>query len=334
MSLKAYPALLKKFAGRRVAVLGDMMLDEYVYGETARISREAPVLILKYSHTVLLPGGGANPASNVQSLGGQALPVGVIGDDPMGAGLAKIFKEKGMDTRGLVVEPGRGTSVKMRILAGGHNTAKQQMIRIDRQSEAAVSKATERALLAALDRAVAQADALIVSDYGSGAVTDAVLGRVNQLKRRHPRLVLCVDSRYRLMDYRNVTVVTPNETEAAPAAGYEEYDERDLPAIGRKLLATTRAAMALVTRGSQGMTLFRRDRAAQSVPVCGGKEIVDVNGAGDTVAAAMTLALASGAAPEQAMVLANAAGGVAVMQAGPASVTREQLWKHLKKHWR
>jgi len=146
--------------------------------------------------------------------------------------------------------------------------------------------------------------------------------------------VLCVDSRYRLMDYRNVTVVTPNETEAAPAAGYEEYSEAMLPEIGRRLLATTRAANVLVTRGSQGMSLFRKGKPTATVPVCGPREIVDVNGAGDTVAAAITLALAAGAKPEAAMTLANAAGGVAVMQSGPASVSRPQILENLAAHWR
>ena len=334
MNLKPWQSLLAKFSGKRVAVLGDMMLDEYVFGETSRISREAPVLILKYGHTEVLPGGGANPVSNIHSLGGQALPVGVVGDDAMGGRLRAIFAAKGMDVSGLVEEPGRVTAVKTRILAGGHNTAKQQVIRVDRAEERPISAATERRVLAALDERLKAAQGLIVSDYGSGLVTDRVLAHVNALRKRHPRLVICVDSRYRLMDYRNVTVVTPNETEAAPAAGFEEYSEAMLPEIGRRLLATTRASMVLVTRGSQGMSLFRKGKPTATVPVCGPREIVDVNGAGDTVAAAITLALAAGAKPEAAMTLANAAGGVAVMQSGPASVSRPQILENLAAHWR
>jgi rfaE bifunctional protein kinase chain/domain len=333
MDLKPYKALLAKFAGKRIAVLGDMMLDEYVYGETARISREAPVLILKYGHTEVLPGGGANPVSNIHSLGGIALPVGVTGDDSMGARLRAIFADKGLDTTGLVQEPGRTTPVKTRILAGGHNTAKQQVIRVDKVEERPISAATERAVLSALEARLRQAQGLIVSDYGNGLVTDGVLAYVNGLRRRHPKLAICVDSRYRLMDYRNVTVVTPNETEAAPAAGFDEYAEAMLPAIGKRLLASTRSAMVLVTQGSKGMTLFRSAKRALHVDVCGGREIVDVNGAGDTVASAMTLALAAGAKPELAMQVANAAGGVAVMQSGPASVSREQVLQNLTQHW-
>jgi rfaE bifunctional protein kinase chain/domain len=334
MNLKPWQSLLSKFTGKRIVVLGDMMLDEYLYGETTRISREAPVLILKYGHTEVLPGGGANPVSNIHSLGGQALPVGVVGDDAMGARLRAIFADKGMDTSGLVEEPGRVTAVKTRILAGGHNTAKQQVIRVDRIEERPVAAATERRVLTALEERLKGAQGLIVSDYGNGLVTDRVLAHLNGLRRRHPRLVICVDSRYRLMDYRNVTVVTPNETEAAPAAGFEEYSEAMLPAIGKRLLATTRAGMVLVTRGSQGMSLFRKQRPTATIPVCGSREIVDVNGAGDTVAAAITLALASGAEPEAAMALANAAGGVAVMQSGPAAVTAPQVLANLAAHWR
>jgi rfaE bifunctional protein kinase chain/domain len=311
-----------------------MMLDEYVYGETTRISREAPVLILRHDRTVSLPGGGANPVSNLHSMGGQALAVGVLGEDRAGAKLKEIFRSRGLDLGGLVPEAGRPTPVKERILAGGINTAKQQVIRVDRLAEGPISRSAESRVLDILAQRLASAQGLIVSDYGAGLVTDRVLATVNTLSRRHPKLVLCVDSRYRLTDYRRVTVVTPNETEAAPAAGYEEYREELLPAIGKRLLAAVGAQMVLVTQGSKGMTLFQASAKPLHLKACGPSEIVDVNGAGDTVAAAMTLSLCAGATPLQAMTLANAAGGVAVMQSGPASVTREQILTALKKYWR
>ncbi len=325
MNLNKYRAILRRFQAKRVVVLRDMMLDEYVSAESWRISREAPVLILRHQATRLLPGGGANPVSNIHSLGGRALPLGVVGSDLMGEALLGIFRAKGLDTSGLVREKGRPTGVKTRVLAGGVNTAKQQVIRIDRVSEEPVRRATEEALLQALQRRLKGADGLIVSDYGCGLVTERVLSFLNGLRRRHPGLVVCVDSRYRLMDYRGVTVVTPNETEAAPAAGFEEYREGLLPQIGARLLSTTGARMALVTQGSKGMTLFQPGLPSRHLPVCGSTEIVDVNGAGDSVAATMTLALAAGAEPHEAMALANAAGGVAVMRSGPASVTRAEI---------
>lgn len=321
---------LNGFSGRRIVVLGDLMLDEYVSGSTSRISREAPVLILRHERTLSLPGGGANPVSNIASLGGVAVPVGVVGADRAGDVLLDLFEDKGVDTRGIVREPGRVTPVKVRVLAGGHNTARQQVIRIDHLSEGPITAATERAILRSLDERLPSADGLIVSDYGNGLVTPALLRYVNGLAKRFPRLVTCVDSRYQLAKYRGVSLLTPNETEAAPAAGYEDYDERDLDRIGQALLRVTRAKAVLVTRGSQGMSLFDR-RGRQDVPVYGSTEIVDVNGAGDSVAACATLALAAGASADAAVRLANAAGGVAVMQSGPASVTRAQIQTLLKR---
>jgi rfaE bifunctional protein kinase chain/domain len=332
-SLAEAGRVLKAFSSLRVVVLGDLMLDEYVFGETTRISREAPVLILKHERTLSLPGGGANPVSNIASLGAAALPVGVLGLDRAGDTLLDTFKAKGIDTGGVVTEDGRTTPVKIRVLAGGHNTARQQVIRLDHEAEGPISATTETAVLTALDARLEGAHALIISDYGNGLMTPRLLRRVNAVAAGRPRLVVCVDSRYQLGGYRGVTVITPNETEAAPAAGFEDYREEDLDRIGRALLKRTRARMVLVTRGSRGMSLFRGGRR-DDVPVRGSKDSVDVNGAGDSVAACMTLALAAGAEPELAMRLANAAGGVAVMQRGPASVTTAQILDLLGKETR
>ncbi len=317
--------LLRSFNRLRVVVLGDLMLDEYVFGETTRISREAPVLILRHERTLSLPGGGANPVSNVASLGAAALPVGVLGTDRAGDALRATFRAKGVDLRGVVPEDGRVTPVKVRILAGGHNTARQQVIRVDHECADALRPETRAAVLQALDAALEGAHALIISDYGGGLMDPGLLRRVNALAASRRGLVTCVDSRYQLGRYRGVTVITPNETEAAPAAGFEDYREADLDRIGSSLLRRTRAGMVLVTRGSRGMSLFRPGRPRRDAPAVGPREGLDVNGAGDSVAACMTLALAAGADPCLAMDLANAAGGVAVSQRGPASVTREEI---------
>jgi rfaE bifunctional protein kinase chain/domain len=322
--LSDYQKVLRRFRALRIVVLGDLMLDEYVFGATTRISREAPVLILKHERTLSLPGGGANPVSNIASLGATALPVGVLGTDRAGETLRDLFKEKGVDDGGIVAEPGRVSPVKVRVLAGDHNTARQQVIRIDHLAEHPMRAATEKAVLAALASRLQGAHGLIVSDYGNGLVTPALLRYVNSLSRKLPKLVVCVDSRYQLGAYRGVSAMVPNETEAAPAAGFDEFGEGDLDKIGRRLLSRTKAKHVLITRGSRGMSLFSAGRR-EDVGVLGSTQIVDVNGAGDSVAACFTLALAAGAAPGLAMRLANAAGGVAVMQAGPASVTREQI---------
>lgn len=329
-SAKELAKVLDRFSQLRIVVLGDLMLDEYVFGATTRISREAPVLILKHERTVSLPGGGANPVSNIASLGAEALPVGVLGTDRAGETLRDLFKDKGVDVGGIVGEPGRVSPVKVRVLAGDHNTARQQVIRIDHLAEHPMLPATEKAVLAALEARLRGADGLIVSDYGNGLITPAVLRFVNSLAKRQPKLVTCVDSRYQLGEYRGVTAMVPNETEAAPAAGFEDFGPDDLDKIGKRLLSKTKAKQVLITRGSRGMSLFKAGRR-EDIGVLGGTQIVDVNGAGDSVAACFTLALAAGATSSQAMQLANAAGGVAVMQAGPASVTREQILELLRK---
>ncbi len=325
--------MLERFARLTVAVLGDFMLDEYVFGETTRISREAPVLILRHERTLSLPGGGANPVSNIASLGARALPVGVVGTDGAGAALLRAFRERGVSVGSVVRETGRVTPVKIRILAGGRNTVRQQVIRVDHESAGPIGRAAEDRVLAGLSRRVRGADALIVSDYGNGLVTPRVLERINRLAAGRPGLVVCVDSRHQLGSYRGVTIITPNETEAAPAAGLEDYRESDLDRIGRALLRRTRARMVLVTRGSRGMSLFT-GRRREDVPVYGPQDCVDVNGAGDSVAACVTLALAAGAEPGLAMRLANAAGGVAVMRRGPASVTRPEILELLEREAR
>ena len=329
-SLKEAQRVLERFDALRVVVLGDLVLDEYVFGETTRISREAPVLILRHERTASLPGGGANPVSNIASLGGSALPVGVLGLDRAADTLLGIFKDKGVDTSGVLTRPGRVSPLKIRILAGGHNTARQQVIRVDHEADGPIDAATETAVLKALDDRLEGAHALIISDYGNGLMTPRVLKHINGLAKRRPKLVTCVDSRYQLGAYRGVSVIVPNETEAAPAAGYEDYREQDLGAIGNALLKRIGAKMVLVTRGSRGMSLFR-PRRRDDVPVCGPDEAVDVNGAGDSVASCITLALAAGTDPLMAMRLANAAGGVAVMQRGPASVTRAEILDLLEK---
>lgn len=329
-NVKELSKILDRFSKLRIVVLGDLMLDEYVFGATTRISREAPVLILKHERTVSLPGGGANPVSNIASLGAEALPVGVLGTDRAGETLRDLFKEKGVDIGGIVGEPGRVSPVKVRVLAGDHNTARQQVIRIDHLAEHPMLPSTERAVLSALEARLKGADGLIVSDYGNGLITPSVLRFVNGLAKKQPKLVTCVDSRYQLGEYRGVTAMVPNETEAAPAAGFEDFGPDDLDKIGKRLLSRSKAKQVLITRGSRGMSLFKAGKR-EDIGVLGGTQIVDVNGAGDSVAACFTLALAAGATSSQAMQLANAAGGVAVMQAGPASVTRDQILALLRK---
>lgn len=319
-------ALIAVLRGRTVAVIGDVVADEFVYGRVARVSREAPVLILEYDSTEILPGAAGNAANNVAALGGSAALASVIGRDEPATRLLKSLHRR-VDTRTVVRAAGRRTAVKTRILAGGIHSAKQQVVRIDRgvnqAADAAVRLAFERAALAA----IARADAVLVSDYGSGLVTPALVSRLRAILKRegHPIPVL-VDSRYALLQYRGLTACTPNESEVEQALGIQINDDpRVLERAGRAILEQTKMQAVLITRGSRGMALFVRGAETVHIPIYGSDEIADVTGAGDTVMATLALALAAGSTFEAAARLANYAGGLVVMKRGTATISAAEL---------
>ena len=318
-------ALIDAFAGRTVAVIGDVVADEFVYGRVARVSREAPVLILEYDSTEIVPGAGGNAANNVAALGGRASLVSVIGSDEPGRRMLAALHPRVTRT-GVTRASGR-TLIKTRILAGGIHSAKQQVVRIDRGVGRPIDTRTrarfERAALASLR----SADAVLMSDYGSGLVTPALARRVSNALRQagHPIPVL-IDSRYRLLEYRGLTACTPNESEVEQALGVRINDNaRVLERAGREILKRTAMKAVLITRGGRGMALFVPGADTVHIPIYGSDEIADVTGAGDTVMATLTLALAAGATFEGAARLANYAGGIVVMKRGTATVSREEL---------
>ncbi len=324
-------SLITAMGGRTVAVIGDVVADEFVYGRVARVSREAPVLILEYDSTEIVPGGGGNAANNVGALGGRATLVGVVGrDDPGRRLLASLHKRVGQ--RGLVRSTTRSTPVKTRILAGGIHSAKQQVVRIDRAvgnsfDRDSRSKFERHALAAALT-----ADAVLLSDYGSGLITTTLVSRMTKALRQkgHPVPVL-IDSRYRLLDYRGLTASTPNESEVEQALGIRINDNLSvLERAGRAVLERTGMKAVLITRGGRGMALFVPNTPTVHIPIFGSDEIADVTGAGDTVMATMALALASGATFEGAARLANYAGGIVVMKRGTATVSADELRRAVK----
>jgi rfaE bifunctional protein kinase chain/domain len=319
-------ALIPALEGRTVVVIGDVVADEFVYGRVARVSREAPVLILEYDSTEIVPGAGGNAANNVAAMGGRAALVSVVGRDEAGRRLLAGLHPRVKST-GVLRIAGGGTVIKTRILAGGIHSAKQQVVRIDRgvgrQVDARARARFERAALARLSGA----DAVLMSDYGSGLVTPALARRVMAALRRaaHPIPVL-IDSRYRLLDYRGLTACTPNESEVEQALGIRINDDaRIFEQAGREILKRTAMKAVLVTRGSRGMALFVPGARTVHIPIHGSDEIADVTGAGDTVMATMTLALAAGATFEAAARLANCAGGLVVMKRGTATVSTREL---------
>jgi rfaE bifunctional protein kinase chain/domain len=320
--------LVDRFPRTSVVVLGDLLADEYVYGRVARVSREAPVLILEYDSTEVLPGGAGNAVNNVASLGGRATVVGVAGRDEPGRRLLGALPRR-VSREGIVRPAGYQTPVKTRILAGGIHSAKQQVVRIDRRSDG-VSDAHRAAVERVATRACGQADAVLVSDYGSGLVTPTFVHRLAR-RLRARRMPILIDSRYALTRYSRLTACTPNESEVEQALGVTIDDRpRVLERAGRSILERTRMEAVLITRGSRGMALFEPKKPTVHIPIFGSDQIADVTGAGDTVMATMTLALAAGATFEEAARLANYAGGLVVMKRGTATVSAAELRRAIK----
>ncbi|HEV8441283.1 MAG TPA: PfkB family carbohydrate kinase [Methylomirabilota bacterium] len=316
--------IVARFAAARVVVVGDLIADEYLYGKPARISREAPVLILRFAGRDVKLGGAANAAHNVHALGASALAVGVRGKDGAGDEVALLLRQAGIAPDGLVTAAGRLTPVKTRIMAGGDQSTRHQVVRLDREPDNGLPPDVEDEVIRRLRALGARADAFLVSDYGYGTVTPRVFEVVLALGRARGAPV-AVDSRYDLPRFRGATAATPNEPEVETLVGEELGDEPSIEKAGRAVLERLGARYLLVTRGSRGMALFEREGPATFMPIHGSDEIADVTGAGDTVISAFTVALAAGAPPGEAAWLANVAGGVVVMKRGTATVTPREL---------
>ncbi len=318
LSRERAATLTGAFAGKRIVVLGDVMLDEFIWGRVRRISPEAPVPVVEVDRQTLALGGAGNVTSNLVALGAAPTPIGVVGNDSDAERLRAAFHDVGVNTDGLVIDADRPTTIKTRVIA--HS---QQVVRADRESRAAINAEIEERLLNIFRGELDAADAVVVSDYGKGLLTPGLLsGALTAARERG--LTVCLDPKMRnFVHYQPVTVITPNNQEAAEAAGIAIEDEQSLTEAGRKLLASIECRAVLVTRGEEGMTLFTEDGVTHIPTVA--REVYDVTGAGDTVIATLALAIASGASLEEAAVLANHAAGVVVAKVGTASVTREEL---------
>jgi D-glycero-beta-D-manno-heptose-7-phosphate kinase len=317
-------SLIDAFAGRRLVVAGDYVLDRFLYGHPKRVSREAPVLILRFWKEEHLPGGAGNTAANVRSLGATPVPVGFVGKDDAGRQLTEVLRERGIETEGLLPAAGYSTPTKTRILAGARHGIKQQVVRYDRESSLPEETDLAARLADLLARACGGADAAVLSDYGYGAVRK----NANALLRASLRAgaPILVDSRHGLAGFAGADAVTPNEEELEEWIGRPLGDStEELESAARALQRQIACPIVLVTRGSRGMALFREGDAPISIPVHGTDQVADVTGAGDTVLATFSLALAAAATPLEAALLANFAGGLVVMKMGTAVVTSEEL---------
>ena len=325
VSADGLEAVVARFKRRRLLVLADIVADEFLYGSVQRVSREAPVLILEYDGTDVRLGGGANAVHNIHTLGGRPVPMGVVGGDEHGRRLRALLREIGIPARGVAIDRDYVTPVKTRILGGGTHATKQQMVRIDKRTRLAAGSAARRAVLAAVRSYAGPLDGVLVSDYGFGLLTPALVEAGIALARRR-RVPVTVDSRYALLSFRGMTAVMPNEPEVEAALGITiGHDRRRLESAGRSLLRRMKVGAVLITRGSDGMALFEPGRATVHIPIYGSDQVADVTGAGDTVIATFTLALAAGASPLEASLLANYAGGIVVMKRGTATVSAAEL---------
>lgn len=322
--------LVEAFSDTTITVLGDLVADEFVFGEISRVSREAPVLILKHRDREIIPGGGANAINNLAELGVNVLPVGVVGDDEAGRVLLKIFRKKRIPLSGVLKEKAYATTTKTRILAGMSHTARQQVVRVDREPESEPSAHLRRELVLAAREYVRASDALLVSDYGYGAATPAMLDALRETRNRR-RVPVILDSRHRILEYSGVTAATPNEPEVEEALGIRiGHDWNKLRAAGEQLISRMKLESLVITRGRDGMVAFNQ-RKITDIPIYGSDQVADVTGAGDTVIATFTAAIAAGARTEEAAHLANYAGGIVVMKRGTATVSRDELLEAIDK---
>jgi len=310
-------------AGQPVAMLVDLVADVFITGTPKRISREAPVLILSYQGERLTPGGGANAVANVAALGGRPLPLGVVGDDAHGQGLLAELAARGVTMEGIAVRPGYRTPTKVRILGGGKHSIKQQIVRYDIEETLELTGEERERFTRLLQSWSGAARVAILSDYGYGAVEPAMLPQVRAALGEGATLI--ADSRYRLGGFAGLDGATPNEEEAEALLGSTIDDDPDrLEEAGRTLRERLGARFLLITRGSRGMSLFQPEVSAH-LPVSGTDQVADVTGAGDTVIGTFALALAAGADPVEAALLANYAGGIVVMKMGTATCSPEEL---------
>jgi rfaE bifunctional protein kinase chain/domain len=323
--------IVEAFPNLTVTVLGDMVADEFIFGEISRVSREAPVLILRHRERSVLPGGGANAANNLADLGVHALPVGIVGDDEPGRLLLKYFRKKHIAVSGVLKDSSYTTITKTRILAGMTHTARQQVVRVDREPQAAPNPHLTRELYLAARNYAHASDALLVSDYGYGAATPAIVRALRE-KGKVVSVPIILDSRYRMLEYSGVTAATPNEPEVEAALGLLiGHDWNKLTSAGEQLMQRMKLESLVVTRGRDGMVAFDQKHGPVDIPIVGSDQVADVTGAGDTVIAVFTAALAAGATTEEAAQLANYAGGIVVMKRGTATVSRNELLQALEQ---
>ena len=323
--------IVESFPNATVTVVGDLVADEFIFGEISRVSREAPVLILKHRERTVVPGGGANAINNLADLGVNVLPVGVVGDDEAGRLLLKVFRHKHIPVSGVLKDKSYTTVTKTRILAGMTHTARQQVVRVDREPETEPNRHLKRELVLAAREYVRASDALLISDYGYGSASPAILNAIRE-RGRLDGVPIILDSRYRMLAYSGVVAATPNEPEVEEALGVRVgNDWTRLCSAGEQVMSRMKLQSLVITRGRDGIAAFSGKHKPVDIPIFGSDQVTDVTGAGDTVIATFAAAFAAGASTEEAAQLANYAGGIVVMKRGTATVSRQELLDALEQ---
>ena len=326
--------VINKLKEPKVLVIGDFAIDEMVYGKTARISREAPVLILRHSETKIILGGASNAAHNISALNnGKVSVIGVCGKDYYAPILKKAFKDANVDCSMMVEDKDRPTTTKTRISGFSTQSVRQQIVRIDRELNEPVSEKTEKKIIEHIKKAIPNYDAVMLSDYNIGIMTENIINCAIETANKYGKIIT-VDAQEDLGRFENATCLTPNQPDAEKTVGYSINSFDDALRAGKDLLKITKAKMMLLTRGDEGMIVFYDKDKYFSVNAFNKTDVFDVTGAGDTVVAAFTLALAAGASPEEAAIVGNLAASIVIRQFGCAVTSRAEMievWENLEE---
>ncbi len=326
--LSKYIGIIDNFPRVNVAVIGDIVADVYMYGRPFKLSREAPVIVVKYEGETIVPGSAGNTINNLSRLEAKVFPIGIVGEDKEGNFLREYFSKDGVDITGVLVSKERGTISKTRLLAGDTHASKRQVVRIDKDASWKMPDSVEKNILDHVDRVNKKVDVWIISDYGYDVITPRVLDRIKGIAREK---TVVADSRSRICDFVGATVIVPNESEAEAASGMRINGEADVLRAGKELLKKMGPEAVIITRGNRGMVLFEKTGNVEQIPICGPDEVTDVTGAGDTVTVLLALAMSAGANLAQAARLSNYAAGVVVMKNGTATVSRSELVEIITK---
>jgi D-beta-D-heptose 7-phosphate kinase/D-beta-D-heptose 1-phosphate adenosyltransferase len=312
-------AIVGQFHNTKVLVVGDLILDEFIWGKVTRISPEAPIPVVWVKSENFIPGGACNVASNILSLGGMADVVGVIGGEGRGRMLVDLLKKKGVGTKGIWKDASRPTTLKTRVIA--HS---QQVVRIDRENQAPVAKAIQAKIMKFVRENIHRYDAILIEDYGKGVITPELVSTIVRYGKRYKKTISVDPKESHMAYYKGVTTLTPNHHEASHLVNVPIHDDASLKKAGGKLLNRLQCKNVLITLGENGMCLFQKSKKAVKIPTLA-QDVFDVSGAGDTVIGTYTLALARGANPLEAAHVANCAAGIVVGKVGTATVTQKEL---------